>query len=134
MLEALLGFETISHGRWAMGLFPKRGHQKRLGIKQGLCTWRQGGPTDGRWRMEVRVEGKCGPLVKNVDEVLRQIQQQLKGQQEQWVAQLRDHPAQFADLEARIHQTFQGLADQVVAGVLAQVTAADDFAQDAKKK
>ena len=84
--------------------------------------------------MEVRVEGKCGPLVKNVDEVLRQVQQQLRDQQGQWVAQLRDHPAKFADLEARIHQTFQGLADQVVAGVLAQVTAADDFAQDAKKK
>ena len=84
--------------------------------------------------MEVRVQGKCGPLVKNVDEVLRQIQQQLQDQQEQWVAQLRDHPSRFADLEARIHQTFQGLADQVVAGVLAQVTAADDFAQDAKKK
>jgi hypothetical protein len=84
--------------------------------------------------MEVRVEGKCGPLVKNVDEVLRQVQQQLRDQQAEWVAQLRDHPAMFADLEARIHQTFQGLADQVVAGVLAQVTAADDFAQDAKKK
>jgi len=25
--------------------------------------------TEGRWRMEVRFEGKCGPLVKNVDEV-----------------------------------------------------------------
>jgi predicted ArsR family transcriptional regulator len=84
--------------------------------------------------MEVRVEGKCGPLVKNVDEVLRQVQQQLQDQRGQWVAQLRDHPGKFADLEARIHQTFQGLADQVVAGVLAQVTAADDFAQDAKKK
>ena len=84
--------------------------------------------------MEVHVEGKCGPTVKNVDEVLRQVQQQLQDQQAQWVAQLRDHPAKFADLEARIHQTFQGLADQVVAGVLAQVTAADDFAQDAKKK
>jgi predicted ArsR family transcriptional regulator len=84
--------------------------------------------------MEVRVEGKCGPVVKNVDEVLRQVQQQLQNQQEQWVAQLRDHPAKFADLEARIHQTFQSLADQVVAGVLAQATAADDFAQDAKKK
>jgi predicted ArsR family transcriptional regulator len=84
--------------------------------------------------MEVRVEGKCGPVVKNVDEVLRQVQQHLQAQQEQWVAQLRDHPAKFADLEARIHQTFQGLADQVVAGVLAQATAADDFAKDAKKK
>lgn len=84
--------------------------------------------------MEVRVQGKCGPLVKNVDEVLRQVQQQLQEQQQQWVAQLRDQPGKFADLEAHIHQTFQGLADQVVAGVLAQVTAATDFAQDAKKK
>jgi hypothetical protein len=84
--------------------------------------------------MEVRVEGKGGPLVKNVDEVLRQVQQQLQDQQGLWVAQLQDHPAQFADLEARIHQTFQSLADQVVAGVLAQVTAADDFARDVKKK
>jgi hypothetical protein len=84
--------------------------------------------------MEVRVEGKCGPLVKNVGEVLCRVQQQLQEQQGEWVAQLRDHPAKFADLEARIHQTFQGLADQVVAGVLAQVTAAADFAEDAKKK
>jgi predicted ArsR family transcriptional regulator len=84
--------------------------------------------------MEVRVEGKCGPTVKNVDEVLRQVQQQLRDQQDQWVTQLRDNPAKFADLEASIHQTFQGLADQVVAGVIAQVTAAADFAADAKKK
>jgi predicted ArsR family transcriptional regulator len=84
--------------------------------------------------MDVRVEGKRGPLVKNVDDVLRQVQQQLRDQQAEWVAQLRDQPAKFADLEARIHQTFQGLADQVVAGILAQVTAADDFAQDAQKK
>ena len=89
---------------------------------------------DGRWRMEVRVQGKCGPEVKNVDEALRQVQQQLQDQQAQWLAKLRDHPGKFADLEADIHRTFQDLADQVVAGVLAQVTAAADFAQDAKKK
>jgi predicted ArsR family transcriptional regulator len=84
--------------------------------------------------MEVRVEGRTGPVVKNVDEVLRQVQEQLQAQRGQWLAQLRAEPGKFADLEARIHQTFQGLADQVVAGVLAQVSAADDFAQDAKKK
>jgi hypothetical protein len=84
--------------------------------------------------MEVRVQGKGGPVVRNVGEVLGQVQQRLQDQQGQWVAQLRDQPATFADLEAHIHQTFQDLADQVVAGLLAQVTAADDFAQDAKKK
>jgi predicted ArsR family transcriptional regulator len=89
---------------------------------------------DGRWHMEVRLEGASGAMVTNVDEVLRQLQQQLKDQQKRWVAELRDHPAKFADLEAHIHQTFQGLADQVVAGVLAQATAAADFAEAAKKK
>ena len=84
--------------------------------------------------MEVRVQGRTGPVVKNVDEVLRQVQEQLQAQRGQWLAQLRAEPGKFADLEARIHQTFQSLADQVVAGVLAQVTAADDFAPDAKKK
>ncbi len=84
--------------------------------------------------MEVRVQGKNGPVVKNVDDVLRQMQRQLQDQQEKWVAELRDHPAQFADLEAHIHRIFAGLADQLAAGVLAQATAADDFAQDAKKK
>ena len=84
--------------------------------------------------MEVRVAGKGGPLVKNVAEVLRQVQQQLHDQQGQWVAQLREQPAKFVDLEAQIHRTFQDLADQVVAGVLAQATAADAFAPDAQKK
>jgi predicted ArsR family transcriptional regulator len=89
---------------------------------------------DDGWHMEVRLQGRTGPVVKSVAEVLQQVQQQLQDQQQQWLAQLRDHPAKFADLEAHIHQTFQHLADQVVAGVLAQATAADEFAQDAKKK
>jgi rhamnogalacturonyl hydrolase YesR len=84
--------------------------------------------------MEVRMQGKDGPVLKNVDEVLQQVQQQLQDQQGLWVTQLRDQPGRFADLEASIHRTFQNLADQVVAGVLAQVTAPADFAQDAKKK
>jgi len=84
--------------------------------------------------MEVRVQGRAGPVVKNVAEVLQQMQQQLHDRQGEWVAQLRDQPARFVDLEAQIHRTFQDLADQVVAGVLAQATALDDFAKDAKKK
>ena len=84
--------------------------------------------------MEVRVEGRTGPVVNCVDEVLKRVQEQLQSQRGQWLAELRAEPGKFADLEARIHQMFQGLADQVVAGVLAQVTAADGFAQDAKKK
>ena len=84
--------------------------------------------------MEVRVQGKCGPMLKDVDEVLRQVLQLLQQQQGKWLVQLRDQPAPFADLQAQIHQTFQALADQVVAGLLSQATLAADFAQDAKKK
>lgn len=73
-------------------------------------------------------------MVKSVAEVLQQVQQQLQAQQGQWLDQVREQPGKFVDLEAQIHRTFQDLADQVVAGVLAQATAADDFAQDAKKK
>lgn len=83
--------------------------------------------------MEVRVQGRSGRVVNNVDEVLRQMQEQLREQQKQWVSQLRDEPGTFVDLEARIHQTFQDVADQVVAGVLAEAAAADDFARGAKK-
>ena len=37
-------------------------------------------------------------------------------------------------MEAKIHQAFHGLADRPVAGLLAEVTAQADFAQDQKKK
>ena len=33
--------------------------------------------------MDVRVESKDGPMVRNIAEVLRQLQQQLEDQQEQ---------------------------------------------------
>jgi predicted ArsR family transcriptional regulator len=88
---------------------------------------------DGGWRMEVRVQGKNGPVVKNVADMLAQVRQQLQQQQSQWLEQLRDNPSGFADLEMAVHQTFQRLADQTVAGLLAQVTAQDGFAKDQKK-
>jgi hypothetical protein len=83
--------------------------------------------------MEVRLK-ENGPVVKSVAEVLQRAQRQLQAEQNSWLQQLREHPEQFADLEVHIHQTFQQLADQVVAGVLAEATAPADFAQDAKKK
>lgn len=83
--------------------------------------------------MEVRVQGKDGTVVKNVAEMLQQVQEQLQQQQAQWLEQLREHPGNFADLEVAVHQSFQRLADQTVAGLLAQVTAQEDFAQAQKK-
>ena len=89
---------------------------------------------EGLSRMDVRLHGRNGPVVTNVDEVLRQVHEQLRERQAEWLAQVREQPGSFADLETHIHQTFQQMADQVVAGVLAQVAASNDFAKDAKKK
>jgi hypothetical protein len=83
--------------------------------------------------MEVRMQGKNGPVVKNVAEMLAQVREQLQQEQAQWLKQLRDNPGGFADLEMAVHQTFQRLADQTMAGLLAQVTAQDGFAKDQKK-
>jgi phosphatidylglycerophosphatase A len=47
---------------------------------------------------------------------------------------LQKNPAGFADLEKKVHHAFQQMADQLVAGLLAQATKGDDFADNAKKK
>ena len=47
---------------------------------------------------------------------------------------LQQDPGSFADLEKAVHHAFQQMADQLVAGLLAQATQPEDFAQVAKKK
>jgi hypothetical protein len=47
------------------------------------------------------VQGKCGPVVRNVDEVLRQVQQELQDQQKQWVAQGRMPNMRLSSCSAR---------------------------------
>ena len=84
--------------------------------------------------MEMRIHDGKGPVVKNTAEVLQQVQQELQRQQRLWAEQLRNNPGGFAELEVKIHQAFQGLADQTVAGLLAEVTAQAEFAQVQKKK
>lgn len=84
--------------------------------------------------MEVRIGQKTAQPLTGLDEVLAAIPQHLQAQHPQWLEQLRRDPAAFADLEVAIHHTFQQLADQVAAGLLAQVTQAPGWAQDAKKK
>jgi hypothetical protein len=84
--------------------------------------------------MEVRIGSKTAPPVTDLAEVLGAIPQHLQSQKDRWLDQLRRDPAAFAGLEVAIHQTFQQLADQVAAGLLAQVTQAPGWAQDVKKK
>jgi len=82
--------------------------------------------------MEVRVES-TGTAVKGIDPVLAEIQKRLQRHPQEWLRILEQNPAGFGDLEKTVHHAFQQMADQLVAGLLAQATQGDDFAQTAKK-
>lgn len=84
--------------------------------------------------MEVRMhDKKAAPLV-GLDPALVEIQQRLQSRPHEWLLSLQKNPAGFADLEKKIHQAFQQMADQLVAGLLAQATQGADFADNAQKK
>lgn len=82
--------------------------------------------------MEIRT-AKEGPPVAGVAEIAAHMQRQLPTQQAAWLEQLRDQPETFADLERKVHGVFQQLADQMVAGLLAEATKPAEWAHDAKK-
>ena len=84
--------------------------------------------------MEVRLESKKSAPVRGIEPVLAAIEQRLHREPENWLKQLQSRPGSFVELEQDVHRTFQQMADQVVAGLLAQATAAAEFADTAKKK
>jgi DNA-binding GntR family transcriptional regulator len=84
--------------------------------------------------MEVRMESKKGAVVSGIDPVLAEIQQRLQAHPKEWLKALEQNPSGFANLEQEIHRTFAQMADRVVAGLLAQATAASTFADVAQKK
>ena len=84
--------------------------------------------------MEVRVGSKTGAVVKGIDPALAEIQKRLQSHPQEWLRTLQQNPAGFGDLEKTVHHAFQQMADQLVAGLLAQATKGDDFADNAKKK
>lgn len=84
--------------------------------------------------MEVRMESKKGSVLTGIDPVLTQIQERLQARPKQWLVALQQDPGKFADVEKEIHRAFAQMADQVVAGLLAEATADADFAQAAEKK
>jgi len=84
--------------------------------------------------MDVHIGSKTGPLVAPLPTVLHTLAEQLQTQQSTWLQLLSEHPERFADLEVQVHQTFQQMADQVVAGLLAQASQPSPTLDDAKKK
>ena len=83
--------------------------------------------------MEIRM-AKEGPPIVGAAEVLARMQRQLPARQAEWVRELGRNPGAFADLERSVHNAFQQLADEMVAGLLAEATKPDAWTQDAKKK
>jgi hypothetical protein len=84
--------------------------------------------------MEVRMESKQAAAVKGIETVLTEIHKRLRTDPQNWLQRLTGNPDSFVDLEKTVHRSFQQMADQVVAGLLAQATAGAKFAQAAKKK
>ena len=84
--------------------------------------------------MEVRVSSEHGTILTGIDPVVTQIQRRLQARPKEWLRALQKDPGKLADVEKEIHQAFAQMADQVVAGLLAEATAGADFAQAAQKK
>jgi hypothetical protein len=84
--------------------------------------------------MEIRLGSKRGEVVEGVDQVRAGIHERLQQQPEEWLRKLRENPGDFAELEQTVHRAFQQMADQMMAGLLAQTTQAAEFTQAAKKK
>ncbi len=83
--------------------------------------------------MDVRLDNKNGTPVAPLAEILSDLGQQLQHQQDAWRQRLREDPRQFGAVEVAVHQTFQQLADQVVAGLLTEVGQSQAL-EDACKK
>ena len=84
--------------------------------------------------MEVRVQGNKEAPLKGIDPALAEISKRLQSHPQEWLHSLQKNPGGFVDLEKKVHHTFQQMADQLVAGLLAQASQGDDFADNAKKK
>lgn len=84
--------------------------------------------------MEVRMAREKAITVSGLAPVLTDIHKRLQDHPQQWLQALQKEPGAFADLEKAVHHAFQQMADQLVAGLLAQATQAEDFTQGVKKK
>lgn len=84
--------------------------------------------------MEIRVQDKTAKALSGVEPALAEVLARLQKHPEAWLQELRADPSSFVNLEKSVHRAFQEMADQVVAGLLAEVTGPAAFAETAKKK
>jgi hypothetical protein len=82
--------------------------------------------------MEVRVQSKDGKVTSLPAQVLA-VTERLTEEQQIWRERLRREPSRFGEVEVAVHHVFQEMADQVVAGLLADV-GQQTVLEDASKK
>jgi len=70
--------------------------------------------------MEVRLQSKDGKVASLPAQVAA-VTERLKAEQQVWRERLRREPSRFGEVEVAVHHAFQEMADQVVAGLLADV-------------
>jgi hypothetical protein len=59
--------------------------------------------------------------VPSLAAILADVDKQLKDRKDVWAQRLDENPASFGTVEVDVHQTMQQVADQIVAGLLAQL-------------
>ncbi len=82
--------------------------------------------------MEVK-RAADGTVIAPLPEVVGAIARQLDQDQQAWLQRLLADPHLFGTVEVAVHQRFQGLADQVVAGLLAELGRRDALETPGKK-
>jgi hypothetical protein len=82
--------------------------------------------------VEVRLNTQDAPAV-NLSEQVAGVTQRLAQEQEGWRQRLLRDPSRFRDVETAVHHAFQQMADQVIAGLLADV-GRQPVLEDAAKK
>ncbi len=70
--------------------------------------------------MEVRLQGKDGKAASLPAQVAA-VTERLQAEQQVWRDRLRREPSRFGEVEVTVHHAFQEMADQIVAGLLADV-------------
>jgi len=83
--------------------------------------------------MEVYRDGKKGVIVSSLPDTLATVAARLEQEQQSWRERLLNDPARFCEIEVSVHQTFQMLADEVVAGLVGEVGHAPELEQARKK-
>ena len=82
--------------------------------------------------MDVRLKAQHGPVAK-LSEQVSGVTERLAREQEVWRQRLSRDPSRFRDVETAVHHAFQQMADQVVAGLLADVGQQSELENAAKK-